>query len=134
MDAYVGGRLKLRRTQIGMSQERLGQAVGLTFQQIQKYEKGANRIGASRLYQFASVLGVPPAFFFEGYDPAAAALANGHDPEAAEAHGEPPATREGTELLRAFARIGKPAVRRRVLELLRAMATEEEAGVAGKSA
>src|SRR6202022_4033823 len=77
-DIHVGARVRLRRTLLGMSQEKLGNAVGLTFQQIQKYERGANRIGASRLYDMASVLDVPVQFFFdempaepaaEGYQP-----------------------------------------------------------------
>ncbi|HJP20850.1 MAG TPA: helix-turn-helix transcriptional regulator, partial [Alphaproteobacteria bacterium] len=65
IDVHVGGRVRLRRTLLGMSQEKLGQAVSLTFQQIQKYERGANRIGSSRLYQFAQVLDVPVSFFFD---------------------------------------------------------------------
>ncbi len=65
IDAHVGRRLRLRRTLLGMNQSALGQAVGLTFQQIQKYERGANRIGSSRLYQFCQVLDVPVSFFFD---------------------------------------------------------------------
>src|SRR3546814_4644994 len=70
-------RLKLRRALVGMSQDKLGQIVGLTFQQIQKYEKGANRIGASRLYQFATILDVPPAYFFDGLEGQAVISRNG---------------------------------------------------------
>ncbi len=66
VDVHVGGRVKARRTLIGMSQEELGKHLGLTFQQIQKYEKGMNRIGASRLWQFSLILGRPISWFFEG--------------------------------------------------------------------
>ena len=69
VDVHVGSRVRLRRTLLGLSQEKLGEAVGLTFQQIQKYERGANRIGASRMYDLAHVLDVPVAFFFEEIPP-----------------------------------------------------------------
>src|ERR1700683_3458182 len=72
IDVHVGARLRLRRTLLGMSQEKLGQAIGLTFQQVQKYERGANRIGASRLYDLSRVLDVPVSFFFEEMAPGAA--------------------------------------------------------------
>ncbi len=67
VDAHVGGRLRMRRTLLGMSQEKLADAVGLTFQQVQKYERGSNRVSASRLYQFSKILDVPVSFFFEQY-------------------------------------------------------------------
>jgi len=67
VDLYVGRRVRERRTLIGMSQEKLGEVVGLTFQQIQKYEKGMNRVSASRLYEFSTILGVSPSWFFDGY-------------------------------------------------------------------
>jgi transcriptional regulator with XRE-family HTH domain len=66
VDAFVGGRIKLRRSLLGMSQVKLGQAIGLTFQQVQKYERGTNRVGASKLWQLAQVLDVPISFFFDG--------------------------------------------------------------------
>src|ERR1700689_3596756 len=69
VDVHVGARLRLRRTLLGMSQERLGNAIGLTFQQVQKYERGANRIGASRLYDLSRVLDVPVSFFFDDINP-----------------------------------------------------------------
>ena len=65
VDAHVGSRVRLRRMLLGMSQERLGESMGLTFQQVQKYEKGVNRIGASRLFQISKILDVPVQFFFE---------------------------------------------------------------------
>lgn len=68
VDVYVGGRLRLRRTLLGLSQEKLADAIGLTFQQVQKYERGTNRISASRLYQFSKILEVPVAYFFDEYD------------------------------------------------------------------
>ena len=78
IDVHVGSRLRMRRNMLGMSQEKLGEAVGLTFQQIQKYERGANRVGASRLYQFARVLDVPVSFFYDDVDPVRApAIAGG---------------------------------------------------------
>ncbi|WP_290975357.1 helix-turn-helix transcriptional regulator [Ferrovibrio sp.] len=132
VDVFVGGRLKVRRTYVGMSQERLGQFVGLTFQQIQKYEKGANRIGASRLYQFARLLKVPPAYFFEGIEghPGIDQVPGLAEPPAAEIEGqpmppEPQMTRENIELLRAFETIRNTALRRRVLDLVRSMALEQ---------
>lgn len=132
VDVHVGNRLKLRRTMIGLSQDKLGQTIGLTFQQIQKYEKGANRIGASRLYQFATILDVPPAWFFEGLEGQPVQARNGNLLEAAEPEIAPPAafSREDIELLRAFQSVGNPMLRRRVMELVRAMAAgagEEEA-------
>lgn len=66
VDVYVGSRVRMRRTELGMSQEKLGDAIGITFQQVQKYEKGTNRTGSSRLHQVAGILGVPVTFFFEG--------------------------------------------------------------------
>src|SRR5581483_4327424 len=68
IDVHVGARVRLRRTALGMSQEKLGDAIGLTFQQVQKYERGTNRIGASRLYELSRVLEVPVSFFFEELD------------------------------------------------------------------
>ncbi|HLJ63461.1 MAG TPA: helix-turn-helix transcriptional regulator, partial [Stellaceae bacterium] len=71
IDIHVGARVRLRRTLLGMSQERLGKAIGLTFQQVQKYERGANRIGSSRLFELSKILDVPVSFFFDDIDPRA---------------------------------------------------------------
>jgi len=135
VDVFVGGRLKIRRTYVGMSQERLGQHVGLTFQQIQKYEKGANRIGASRLYQFSRLLKVPPAYFFEGIDaqPGLHEVPGLGEASAAGIEGqpmppEPQMTRENLDLLRSFDSIRNAALRRRVLDLVRSMALEQGPG------
>ena len=133
VDVHVGARLRLRRTLLGMSQEKLGQAIGLTFQQVQKYERGTNRIGASRLHELARVLDVPVAFFFEDLslgDSAAAHVVDGQSKgprglsEAAEAFygNEPIMRRETLELVRAYLRIADPQLRRRVFELAKAIA------------
>jgi transcriptional regulator with XRE-family HTH domain len=123
VDVHVGNRLKLRRTMVGMSQDRLGQMVGLTFQQIQKYEKGANRIGASRLFQFATLLDVPPAYFFEGLEGHAVTSRDGRTLAAAVPADSPDAsiTREDVELLRAFRGLQQTGLRRRIIDLIWAM-------------
>jgi len=128
IDRHVGSRVRMRRMLAGMSQEKLGTALELTFQQVQKYEKGTNRIGASRLQQISRILSVPVEFFFEGAP---------QSPEPGEAGGfaEPSqtsyvadflATGEGVQLNRAFVRIRDPKVRRKVVDLVAALAGEEE--------
>src|ERR671927_1682591 len=77
IDVRVGARLRLRRNMLGLSQEKLGEMIGLTFQQVQKYERGANRIGASRLHELSRVLDVPVSFFFEDTDPVRAPATGG---------------------------------------------------------
>ena len=108
---------------VGMSQDRLGQMVGLTFQQIQKYEKGANRIGASRLYQFATLLDVPPAYFFEGLEGQTVTARDGRTLSAAVPADSPAAsiTREDVELLKAFRGLPQQGLRRRIIDLVWAM-------------
>ena len=127
IDIHVGRRVRMRRTLLGLSQEKLGKAVSLTFQQIQKYERGANRIGSSRLYQFSRILGVPVSYFFDDMDPSitgkAAGLAEGPPEKFATDH---LAKRETLELVRAYYRITKPAVRKRVFELVKAIAGRNE--------
>ncbi len=123
VDAHVGSRVRLRRTLLGMSQEKLGQAVSLTFQQIQKYERGTNRIGSSRLYQFSQVLDVPVSFFFDDMSAEVAGRAPGLREGPAEAfETEKLARRETLELVRAYYRIPDPAVRKRLFELVKAVA------------
>ena len=127
IDVHVGGRLRLRRTLLGMSQERLGEALGLTFQQVQKYERGANRIGASRLYHLSRILDVPVAFFFEELTDAEplgvlSALDAANAPTPAGSAGESMLRRETLELVRAYYRIGDPEVRRRLFDLTKAIA------------
>jgi len=120
IDAHVGSRVKMRRTLLGISQERLGNQLGITFQQVQKYEKGANRIGASRLQSIASALSVPIAYFFEGL--AAGDRAGPLEDDTARFV----SSIEGRELNRAFARIGDQRVRRRVIELVRSLAGDAD--------
>ncbi len=135
VDIHVGRRLRQRRALLGLSQDKLGRAVGLTFQQIQKYERGANRIGASRLLQLSRALAVPIAYFFEDAPgqparagrktdgkPKAAAKGALADVAAQEAAGRDPFSRRETlELVRAYYAIANPFVRKRVLDLVRAL-------------
>ena len=123
VDAHVGHRVRLRRMLIGMSQERLGELLGLTFQQVQKYEKGINRIGAGRLYEVAGILGVPVAFFYEdvGNDTQVHVAKNGEPPPVMEFL----SSAEGLQLSLAFMRIKDVKVKRRILDLVRSLAEEE---------
>ncbi len=121
IDKHVGSRVRMRRMLIGMSQEKLGEALGLTFQQVQKYEKGTNRIGASRLHRIGSVLGVPIEFFYEG-----APHTNAGQPGFAEAPASTYvsdflSTAEGVQLVKAFLAIKDAKVRRKVVELIAAL-------------
>ncbi|MCP5366321.1 MAG: helix-turn-helix transcriptional regulator [Hyphomicrobiales bacterium] len=131
VDVHVGGRVRLRRTLLGMSQEKLGEAVGLTFQQIQKYERGANRIGASRLYELSSILDVPVSFFFDDL-PDELKTHEGRFTRGLEDQGQAPmdndplARRETLELVRAYYRITDPAVRKRMFELTKSLARMED--------
>ncbi|MSO53999.1 MAG: XRE family transcriptional regulator [Rhodospirillales bacterium] len=120
IDAHVGGRLRLRRMLLGMSQYDIGQAMGLTFQQIQKYERGKSRIGAGRLYEFARVLNVPVSFFFD--DLAGDGAAGSHD-DAAPVETEGRRDRQLLELMRAYRRILDPDVRRTLFELAKSLAS-----------
>jgi transcriptional regulator with XRE-family HTH domain len=126
IDAQVGNRVRIRRMLIGMSQEKLGDLLGLTFQQVQKYEKGVNRIGAGRLYEISRILGVPIDFFYEG-------VAAVPEPAGfAESRGAPPvmefvSSGEGLQLSLAFMKIKDPKVRKRMLDLVKSLA-EDEAG------
>lgn len=127
VDRHVGGRVRLRRTLAGMSQEQLGEQLGVTFQQVQKYEKGSNRISASRLWQIAEILDVPVAFFFEGTRTSAAQNAAGFaEDRQAEITGIANST-ESLQLLRYFTHIIDPKVRRSVVDLTRSLASAEPA-------
>lgn len=126
IDIHVGSRLRLRRTLLGLSQEKLGTAVGLTFQQIQKYERGANRIGASRLYALSRVLDVPVEFFFEEMPPEISGIGGKPVPGLAEKFQtefsyDPLAKRETLELVRAYYRITDPNVRKRLYGLVKVL-------------
>ena len=128
VDVHVGARVRLRRTLLGMSQEKLGDAIGLTFQQVQKYERGANRIGASRLFHLSRVLDVPVSFFFEDMPSAASSKGTavlgaprGAAEEKARYDGDPMARRETLELVRAYYKIRDGAVRKRLFEMTKAL-------------
>ncbi len=133
IDIHVGARLRLRRTLLGLSQEKLGEAVGITFQQLQKYERGANRISASRLFNLSRVLGVPVSYFFEDLpepdpddgDDLLPATPIGPDDDGDDPDGGPDslARRETLELVRAYYRIPDPSLRRRTFDLIRALAS-----------
>jgi transcriptional regulator with XRE-family HTH domain len=123
IDVHVGSRVRLRRTTLGLSQEKLAHELGLTFQQIQKYERGANRIGASRLYEIATVLGVEPQSFYDGLKPvgeAAAGMGFAEGPQAG-FDSDPLRRGETVELVNAYFDIEDTAVRRRFLDLARAL-------------
>jgi len=127
VDQHVGSRVRLRRMLLGMSQERLGESIGITFQQVQKYEKGVNRIGASRLLQISEILDVPVEFFFEE----APHIDGRREPGMAEADSETFIleflnSREGLELNRAFAKIADPKVRKRVVNLVRSLSATSD--------
>jgi transcriptional regulator with XRE-family HTH domain len=121
IDIQVGNRVRIRRMLIGMSQERLGGLLGLTFQQVQKYEKGVNRIGAGRLFEVARILNVPVDFFYEGVNDGASG--------ANEVDGAPVmdfvSSGEGLQLSLAFMKIKDAKVRKRVLDLVKSLAEEE---------
>jgi len=125
-DIYVGGRVRLRRTLLGMSQEKLGEAIGLTFQQVQKYERGANRVGASRLYDLSRVLDVPIAFFFDDMPAPSAERGHGLAEPDATYETDPMLKRETLELVRAYYKIADPLVRRRLFELAKALGKSSE--------
>src|SRR3984957_3297950 len=124
-DKHVGSRVRQRRMTLGMSQEKLGDALGLTFQQVQKYEKGTNRIGASRLQQIAQILQVQVSFFFEGA-PAAITIGR-HEGAPSPAYvSDFLATSDGLALTKAFMKIGDAKLRRRIVELVGQIAATEK--------
>jgi transcriptional regulator with XRE-family HTH domain len=137
VDIHVGARLRLRRNLLGLSQEQLGKASHLTFQQIQKYERGTNRMGASRLFQMGKILDVPVAWFFddlpEDHAPGAKRAGFGEDKQAS-LEGEPAAQdqilhrRETADLLRAWYRITDPKQRRKIMDLIKTMGETGNAG------
>ncbi|MEH6545230.1 MAG: helix-turn-helix transcriptional regulator [Sneathiella sp.] len=125
VDAHVGSRVRLRRTLLGLSQQKLGQNLGLTFQQIQKYERGTNRIGASRLYELSEILDVPPSFFFDEMPKESLALGGGlADPEKTFEH-QYMSKRETLELVRAYYKITDLEVRKRIFEVIKSVAHQE---------
>ncbi|MCV9938099.1 helix-turn-helix domain-containing protein [Boseaceae bacterium BT-24-1] len=122
IDRHVGSRVRMRRMLAGVSQERLGEALGLTFQQVQKYEKGTNRISASRLQQISKMLGVPVAFFFDGAPNDDTMESGFADSSATTYVADFLATSEGVQLTKAFVRIKNPRVRRRIVDLVDSLA------------
>ncbi len=127
VDVHVGQRLRLRRTLLGLTQEKLGEALGVTFQQVQKYERGSNRIGSSRLFDLSRILDVSVGYFYEDMPESIQARSprrmNGRMDPLPEPEPDPMSRRETLELVRAYYRIGDPTLRRRVLDLVRAAAT-----------
>lgn len=128
IDIHVGSRIRLRRNMLGMSQEKLGEGLGITFQQIQKYEKGTNRVGASRLQAISAVLGVPVSFFFED--------APGHQVGGSDGLAEDNSTSyvvdflnsaEGLQLNRSFVKISDSKVRKKIIDLVKALSSEADA-------
>jgi transcriptional regulator with XRE-family HTH domain len=127
IDIRVGARLRLRRNMLGLSQEKLGEAIGLTFQQVQKYERGANRIGASRLHELSRVLDVPVSFFFDDTDPVRAPAMGGFAEPPAEAfESELLRKPETIELVQAYLAIEDATVRQRLRDLVKALAAESD--------
>ena len=128
IDRFVGSRVRLRRTALGVTQERLAQALGITFQQVQKYEKGANRIGAGRLQEIARVLDAPPSFFYEG---APEIVSTGVREPAHTSATSVMLPAEGLQLIKAFMTIRDDRLRSSVLDLVRALARQSESSGSG---
>jgi transcriptional regulator with XRE-family HTH domain len=125
IDIHVGSRVRLRRQLLKMSQEKLGEELGVTFQQVQKYERGANRVGASRLYRLSRVLDVPVQYFFEGMGEKSAVTGMAEDDQTPIVYDFIQSS-DGVALAEAFSRIRDIKVRRRILELVRTLATEAD--------
>jgi transcriptional regulator with XRE-family HTH domain len=124
VDKYVGSRVRMRRIMLGMSQEKLGEALGLTFQQVQKYEKGTNRVGASRLQQISEILQVPVSFLFDG-GPSGISTDGFSEGSSPAYVSDFLATSEGLALTRAFTRITDAKLRRSIVELVEQVAARE---------
>jgi transcriptional regulator with XRE-family HTH domain len=128
IDKYVGSRVRMRRILLGFSQEKLGAALGLTFQQVQKYEKGTNRISASRLQEISKTLNIAPSYFFDGAPSGGPTPGMGGAEECVSVASITDfiGTAEGVQLNKAFARITNPQVRKRVIDLVSAIADHDE--------
>lgn len=124
VDRHIGARIRERRRAVGMSQERLAERLGITFQQVQKYERGSNRVSASRLFEIASAIGTPIGYFFEHLAPPFPAMELAEPVE--EYHHDFVMTHEGAALARTFPRIPTRRLRRQVLDLVRALAPPDE--------
>jgi transcriptional regulator with XRE-family HTH domain len=125
VDKYVGSRVRMRRIMLGMSQEKLGEALGLTFQQVQKYEKGTNRVGASRIQQISEILQIPVSFLFEGGPSGTASAENFGEGTSPAYVSDFLATTEGLALTRAFTRIADAKLRRSIVDLVEQIAARE---------
>ncbi len=126
VDVHVGKRLRLRRTILGMSQEAIARVIGITFQQIQKYERGVNRMSSSRLYDFAKAMNVPVSYFFDGLEQTGATPAfSGMMEETAAFEHEDLTSRETMELMRAYTKVKEPALRKRIVDLIKAISEEQ---------
>src|SRR6202158_4389958 len=125
VDKYVGSRVRMRRIMLGMSQEKLGEALGLTFQQVQKYEKGTNRVGASRIQQISEILQVPVSFLFEEGPSGPASTAGYREGSSPAYVSDFLATSEGLALTRAFTRIADAKLRRSIVEMVEQIAARE---------
>lgn len=140
IDIHVGARIRLRRTLLGMSQQKLGEAIGLTFQQVQKYERGTNRVGSSRMFELARVLDVPVSYFFEEMGSDVAARGRQHafgiatEAPNAGAGADPMTKRETLELVRAYYKITDAKVRKRLFEMTKALAAAAVGSVAERKA
>ena len=122
IDMHVGARVKARRKVLGLSQERLGECLGVSFQQIQKYEKGTNRMGASRLHEISIALQIPIEFFFDGLNLDTKQPSNGFAEVEADTYAlDFMATKEGLELQERFSRINDPLIRKKILELVKVL-------------
>jgi transcriptional regulator with XRE-family HTH domain len=121
IDKHVGTRVRMRRVLVGLSQEKLGDALGITFQQIQKYEKGTNRIGASRLQEASKILGVPVNFFFEGAQSESEILSGFAEGETSDYVADFASSAEGAQLINAFLKIKEPKLRKKIIDLIAAM-------------
>lgn len=127
IDIHVGARVRLRRTMLGLSQEKLGESLGVTFQQVQKYEKGSNRIGASRLQKLSEILKAPISFFFEDAPGSRQNTVDGmFEADSPNYVVDFLSTSEGLQLNKAFANIKDPKVRKKIIDLVRSLADEEE--------
>ena len=126
IDMHVGARVRMRRLMLGMTQEKLGDALGLTFQQVQKYEKGANRIGAGRLQQLSAILQAPVAFFFDGMRPATAVVTTSSPSDALSTSelDQFLTSSDGLALIKAFTRIKDAEIRRRIVNLAAEIANQ----------
>jgi transcriptional regulator with XRE-family HTH domain len=127
IDTHVGKRLRMRRTILGLSQEAVAKAVGITFQQVQKYEKGTNAMNANRLYEFGQFMHVPVAYFFDGLERPGSATSGApaelaEEPAAFDHNHKNVSDRESLEMMKAFKRIHQQVIRKRLADLVRAVA------------